>query len=752
MKEITNNIFLINNDIELDSESYEVVSNKQTRQIICSFALAEVEDLLSLLEYDVSIGFSRIDQTDFVFEDKNTFPMAEVYDASTQTINMKAFIGELSVSNLFTYVRIFDSQEKRGLYDKQFSEQVVKLGQVLTENFVDYRLNEPANFVSQEKTSMELQEAFFQENINGILNYSYFTELFYFFRRGNSVNCFFGIDAESFSKDRNSIELLNNSHEFRDYIRDNNPIEGLVGYTYALKEHTYNNPVLISADLTETMGRVYSFDFEIPKDFDRTEKIGYEVQVDFKDLTTEYVLDVLLPKLRNENTFLRELDIEEGQFLPVVKTSIQTTIDTYQNYLQTIIDNAEKILTVYNGSQILPFNDRLRKIFLQINADLYEHLRKAIEAKQLVAPPSQTLTNDFGSVIDVANIDCGVEVMSAPLSEGAINSYTVSELAQRSTEEVDKFFDETSIRLRAQDGPIDATDLSSAFLTLKKLFIEDREILDNTKSINSDFSYDETLKFLNSLNKIINKNIDKDAVIYPFKKIEGLSTQEVLTEDQTIQNNFSLNNLVITQLPKVGTERQAERYLSIVNNITKTFEIPSTLRVDACEEGLPITSPQNEALVTKNINKENFVGNSLISFGILNKIKSLNNNDFYEPYEKILKTEPEQLASLPIQALFLYKFYSEGLSEPAFLQKENLLNEITNFGLNYYNFKSVFSVKVFLPSENEFVLLKGDVVSSLERDKNYLCLIDHHSNINYGIQTPELLKTSIYNRYFTLRT
>tara|TARA_R110002020_G_scaffold14313_6_gene50837 strand:- start:1468 stop:3726 length:2259 start_codon:yes stop_codon:yes gene_type:complete len=751
MKEITNNIFLINNDIEVDSRSYEVVSNKQSRQIISSFALTDVEDLPSLLDYKVSVGFSRIDQTDFTFEDKNTFPLAEVYDAITRTINMRVFIGELSVSNLFAYVRIFNSREKRGLFDKQFSEQVVSRGRVLTENFVDYRLNESANFISQEKTSTELQDAFVQENINGILNYSYFTELFYFFRRDNRVNCFFGIDAESFSKDKNSIELLNNSREFRDYIKNNNPVEGLVGYTYALKEHTYNNPTLINNNLMETMGRVYSFDFQIPKDFDRTEKVGYEVQVDFKDLTTEYVLDVLLPKLRNENRFLRELEIEDGQFLPVAKTFIQTTLDTYQNYLQTIVDNTEKILTVYNGSQILPFNDGLRKIFLQINLDLYEHLRKSIESKQLITPPSQTLTNDFGSVIDVSNIDYGVEVMTAPLSEGTINSYTVAELAQRSAEEVNKFFDGTSATLRGQDGPIDITETSSAFLTLKKLFIENREILDNTKSINNDFSYDETLEFLNSLNKIINKNIDKNAVIYPFKKIEGLSEQEVLTEDQTVQNNFSLNNLVITQLPKVGTERQAERYLSIVNNITKTFEVPSTLRVDACEEGIPITSPQNEALSIKSVNKENFIGNSLISFGVLNKIKSLNNNDFYEPYEKILKTQQKQLASLPVQALFLYRFYSEGLTEPAFLQKENLLNEITNFGLNYYNFKSIFSVKIFLPSENEFVLLKGDVVSSLERDKDYLCLIDHHSNINYGIQTPELLKTSIYNRYFTLR-
>jgi len=290
------------------------------------------------------------------------------------------------------------------------------------------------------------------------------------------------------------------------------------------------------------------------------------------------------------------------------------------------------------------------------------------------------------------------------------------------------------------------------YLTSLNLVIEGRETLDNRNSVYDSFSYDQTLKYLNTINEIINKNIDKQAIIYPTKQISGLSKQEVDTEDRTEQNNLTLNSLNIVRNVNFRTAREASKSLAIRDNIVRTFQVPTTLTSNICNPVLPLSSPENNSLLKKRVDRETFVGNSLITFALLNKIKSIKNNNFYEPYFRIEQNPDADTDGLPIQAQFLSTFYIEGEEEPRYLQKENVLNEITNFGVVYHNFKSVFCVKAFLVEENDFVVLDNDVLESLERDKNYLCAIEYYKNEEYGIETPELLRTSIYNRYFILAT
>ena len=333
-----------------------------------------------------------------------------------------------------------------------------------------------------------------------------------------------------------------------------------------------------------------------------------------------------------------------------------------------------------------------------------------------------------------------------------INVYSLESIVERSEQELQKYFTNLPTTVDTGDELIDITNQSPAVLSSLSLLIDGVEELDNQKSPNEDFTYDESLKYLNTINKIINKNIQKDPLIYPNTLITGISEQEAITEDRTIQNNATLNSLTISQGLNFKNAFLADNVLAIRNNIIKTFEIPSTLRTDLCSDDHDELEPIDGTTARTSIDAQTFFGNSLITYGVLNKIKSLKENDFYEPYLNIINLHSEKVKSSCIQAAYLYNFYTQERETPSFLQRENLLGQVTNFGINYHNFKSLFSVKIYLQNENQFIPLSRDVVNSLEAQRSYLCVIDRHRDINYGIETPELLRTSIYNKYFIITT
>ena len=93
---------------------------------------------------------------------------------------------------------------------------------------------------------------------------------------------------------------------------------------------------------------------------------------------------------------------------------------------------------------------------------------------------------------------------------------------------------------------------------------------------------------------------------------------------------------------------------------------------------ISLNVPSNESLNQREVNKGNFVGNSLVTYALLNKIKPIRDNRFYETYNSIENEGVDENA--PIQAQFLADFYSTdtGEEEPVYLRRERLLNEITN--------------------------------------------------------------------------
>ena len=751
MIDVSQNFFAINNDVVVGSNSYELYSTNGFKKIIAFYSVSSIQNLDLLLNLKVSFGFSLINQDDLLFEDKNTYYARDLYDPKSSSLSVEVPLEFASKSDLFSYVRIFDEEDPLNIYDKLYKEQLIDTNVLLADNFVDYTLDDDSSFISTYKDPRQLQEEFIEQNYNKIQNYSYTTNLFHFFRKGNQVNCFFGVDVESYVKDNNSLKFLNNDRDFNNYIRQNNSVEDVEGYIYADKQHVFIAPIEFDIDMQDVLGRVYGFTFEIPKEFERSNLYGYEAQISFKDILIEYLNDNLLPSLRSENQFLRDLDIQ-GMFTSISSSQIVKTIKTYAAYLTTVADNASQIMALFQSSPTIVLNDRLRSILLDVNQKIYSVLLDGLKAKQISSSLSETLTRDFGYVINPSRIDYGVEVLAEAQDPALINSYSVDELVERSNQELQKYFGDLPTSIELSGEQISIVNQSTAVLSSIGLFINDKEELNNQKSPNNQFSYDESLDYLNTVNKIINKNIEKEPIIYPSKTITGLSNQEVITEDRTVQNNFTLNSLTINQSDNLRSARLTNNLLAIKDNIIKTFEVPSTLRTDLCSDDPTVSQPIEGTTVRRSVDAQSFFGNSLISYGVLNKIKSLKENDFYEPYLKIVSSTREELQDAPIQAAYLFNYYSQDREEPSFLQKQNLLGEITSFGINYHNFKSLFSIKIYINEERQFVPLNRSVIDSLDSGTNHLCVIDHYRNINYGMETPELLRTSIYNKYFILTT
>tara|TARA_R100001509_G_C4778447_1_gene185520 strand:- start:473 stop:679 length:207 start_codon:yes stop_codon:yes gene_type:complete len=65
-------------------------------------------------------------------------------------------------------------------------------------------------------------------------------------------------------------------------------------------------------------------------------------------------------------------------------------------------------------------------------------------------------------------------------------------------------------------------------------------------------------------------------------------------------------------------------------------------------------------------------------------------------------------------------------------------------------FKNLVKVKIYLADQDGFVDLSEEILSTLDLDRDYLCRMELYEDSQLGIQTPNLFKTSIYNKHFVL--
>ncbi len=741
MIEILNQESVTNNDIKVESLSYELTSNLGDKKIGCEYFISGIELPETFINLKVAFGFSYTDDFDLgptsFYKEENIYDLIDVVTQTRNGLTVNATVKlKQEFDSLFSYIKIYNESNERN-YNKVFKDIIITNKSITSEKFVDYTIADETSYSSIEKTPYELQEEFFTKDYNKNNNYSYTTDLFFHFKTNNTLGCFFGVDSISFVKDNNPVEFLNDNKNFNSYLSSIPLVENILGYFYNDNENIYINPSVFDSKLQYAIGETFAASLEISKDFVRTDRYGYDVKVSFVDATVQYLNDVLLPSLRNENMFLSELEINDGSNIQIFSSKIQNTVDLFKDYIRQTSDNIDNIFKFYDNSPSINLNGEVRRIMLDINEKIYNVLLNSLQAKNILDNTENSISKDFGRIIDISKINFGVNILEE--KEELVPTFSREELIGRGTSEASKYFSEEQI-----------VDNYFGYLTSLNVLIDGIEVLNNETSPLEQFSYDEALRYLNSFNDIINKNIDKDPVVYLSKKIDGLSKQEVLTEDRTDQNNFTLNSLSVSQNVNFRTARTANSFLSIKDNIVKTFQVPTTLTTNLCSNPIELSNPENGAAGNRVVNKESFIGNSLVSYALLNRVKPIRNNSFYEPYFAIAESTDQE--NLPIQAQFLSLFYSTDTEpeEPAYLRRENLLNQIYNFGLIYHNFKSIFCVKVYSEEDNSFVVLDYDKLTSLDKNTNYLCFIDTYKNASYGIETPELLRTSIYNRYFIL--
>ena len=741
MIEITENEFIINDEIRIDSLTFEYVPKGDNNCVVTKLLISNIESKQELLKTKISFAFGNDTTDDLIlaseYEQTNTYDMLQVATdlGDSVEINSQVII-PANFSDLICFVKIF-REDDEDEYNKIFKEIIVERNIVQVTNFFDYVFLSNEAFNPSDKTPFELQQQFYSRDFNKNNNYSYMTDLFFHLKQNNILCAFFGVDSRAFVRDNNSIEILNNNPEFDSYINSLDLIESATGYFYDDNENTYLSPEKFDSGLRNVLGDTLSITKTIEKDFDRTKPLGYNVSISFVDAPVKYLNEKALPKLREEERLLSELIITENAPIQVFTSQISSTVGLYKSFLRQDISNIDSIFTLYDNNSSINVNEQVRLSLLDVNKKVYNELLKSLEAKTLLDNTSDTLSKDFDKVMDISKIDFGVNVLEE--KDATINTFNLNEIKTRGLQEASKY----------SSGDTTSEDYFG-YLTSLNVVIEDEQILDNTRSVFDNFTYDDTLDFLNTFNKIINKNIDKKAVVYPSKRLDGLSRQEVLTEDRTEQNNLTLSSVNVTRNVNFRTAKEANSSVRIRENIVKTFQIPTTLTTNLSDGPISLNVPSNESLNQREVNKGNFVGNSLVTYALLNKIKPIRDNRFYETYNSIENEGVDENA--PIQAQFLADFYSTdtGEEEPVYLRRERLLNEITNFGLIYHNFKSIFCVKIYSEEDNGFVVLDTDKLASLQPGVNHLCTIDPYNNTTYGMEIPELLRTSIYNRYFIL--
>ena len=67
-----------------------------------------------------------------------------------------------------------------------------------------------------------------------------------------------------------------------------------------------------------------------------------------------------------------------------------------------------------------------------------------------------------------------------------------------------------------------------------------------------------------------------------------------------------------------------------------------------------------------------------------------------------------------------------------------------------FMFKNLVKVKIYIAEQKSFVNLNEEVIADLDLERDYLCRMELYESGQLGIKTPNLFKTSIYNRHFIL--
>lgn len=746
-------------NFEIFSKSYKYYS-AEPPLIEAQFVLMGLEEMteMSLLDkLKVKVFFSFMDLGVVSFEDTPEFNVKENLDGNILYLKVpQLYLG----ADLYVYLKFYDNEGGALSYEKTFVEHIVSAGQVITANFVDLRFSSAIGEASLVQTQLEQDNSLITANLKEKYNYNYISDLFYSFDKEERVNCFFGVDQKGYFIDNSPINFLKKDEGFHAYLENNNFIIDVKTNVYDPETCTVH-PVdvgLSSYGFMDTFGTLYESNFKLVENFNSSREIKISAKCVLQDASSKYIIEVLKPQLEQEHVLINNLDFFEEEFISISKDSISKTLSLTKALYKEQFDDTDNKFIIFDNSHQIIVDNELAALLLSNNRHFYKTVNNVVEMHNPVGDIFNTtisLSRDYPESINFSKINNGVQVISFnnDLPTRTLPSLSYSSLLSRAKEEVQKFFGDATVQSyvapNQQETTVSLIDNSFMGLTAQAYLINTKTILTNNRLLNYNFSYDTFLEYVQALNKIISKNLNYNLDTYKTGLLESVTPQEYVTEKGSEGVAGLLNSLTITQIPKLKTEKERRNYLTSIMNIVKTFKIPSTLTTDVCTDEKGHVA--DDFTIQHSSTPEVFIGNNILAFSVLTAAESFANKDFYDFYKGFIKKDLD-FNSLPIQSLFLYDYYNGKTEHLAFLNKDNLLKQFVVYGIIYFMFKSLFALKIFLPEQNNFINLDATALGSLKSNSEYLCRIDQYTNSDLGIKIPKLLQTTIYNRYFVLKT
>lgn len=661
---------------------------------------------------------------------------------------------DIPVGNVYVYITFYNKEELLlSKYQKTFNQSLVENNNITTNNFADLRIVN-SNAVS---TSVQTQkEMLYQQSLEGQkdkYNQSYISDLFYILKKNKNVVVFFGVDQEGYFKDNNFLPFLNEDQDFNNYLSDNNFIKQVNTYVYNSEDKmSFNVEQPGITGLENVFGTLYQGNFTLFGNEFKKENFSFNIEVGMIDGVTEYASTSLIPKLEEERTFITSLRTDLVPFISVERDKIVKTLDGLNGIISSNSDDLKDRLFIYNNSDTIAVNSALKEYLNNVNKQITDLVNQTTDYEKRSNSKIITLQRDYDKTIDVKDAERAVDVITFNEQQSSINSIDISAYRERAGLEIQKYFNEDvgpEVDTKSGTQTADLESLALSYLSAESYYVRDKKVLSNDKNVFYDFSYDDLLQYVKAMDEIIANDIRYDLKLSLADNLEKVTESEFYTEQKSEQLTFHLNSLVVSQVPNLKTEADREAYLQSTSNIIKTFEIPATLRTDLCVDNVSPSDQRNNGSRQSEVNPTNFLGNNLFAFTIFNRLEPFFLKRFYEFY-RIYEQAELNIDTLPIQSLFLYKYYRNELNNPEFLSKDELYKSFVVYGIIYFMFKSLFKVTILLPEQNDYVLLTDEVLSGLEAGEKYMCQIDYYTNESLGIKTPELLQTSIYNRYFIL--
>ena len=747
MNVLIENNFLTEKDIVASSRSHVYRQNINTF-IESTFAIAsEGFPNRDSLKVKILYSTNELDMPDF--SDAEEFRLVNLLKGENITLKT---ITDIPVDNLYVYLYIFnDTSSLLTTYEKVFVEELVENGQVVSGNFVDLRIqnaNENIQKLLDEKQILVNQ---FNSATQDLIKQNYISNLYYNIKESNKVNLFFGIDQEQYFKDKNFIGFIRTDKDYNDYLANNNFIIQINGEVYNKKDLFKIDPSESKVDLKYLFGTLQEAVFQVGGRSYKTENYGYRVNCFLKNAIVEYALNVLRPALVSEANFLGALRLTQNQFQYVPKDTVKKTLDSLKGLLKEAGVELNGNFTTFDQGERILLSAELVRYLLDINELIIKFLVRLVAVQKTTGNNLIELKRDFGKIIDTKTIKSAANVHGFGAGLESLVTVSVEELRRRAATELQKYFSDTSTTIRTKSGTaeVDLESLSLGYLTALSYVVQNNLTLANDKGVNYNFSTDDFLDYVSAIDTIVSEKLDYDFRISKVPTLDRVTKNEFDVEQRSEQISSILNSLTVVTVPELKTNEERRTFLSRKTNVVKTFEVPSVLSTDLCVDDVTQSDPRNESLSRNRATPQKFIGNNVLAFSVLTNLRNFTDKSFYEFY-RYLQNNDIDPSTTPIQTIFLKKYYDGELTELDYLNEDDLYKNFVVYGLIYFLFKSIFKVMVYIPNLDEYVVLSDQVLSQLQTGQNYLCLIDNYADTKAGVATPEMLRTSIYNRYFVL--